>query len=190
MRKLQQALAATEAFPVADSHEVPVGRTGSLRYGGSPFFGHSRSTGDGSSLGNGLAALSQPFKLRLAAASHEKQLVDYSVNVVRLPSTLIFFSGGVRWSPSSQIDEALSASCCWIAMQHAQACRHRLTRQAQLAQQPVLAAQVLIDTMASLSAVEDFLYGKVYRSAAAAEQARAAAEAAAAAARQKVCCYV
>eukprot|EP00891_Asterochloris_glomerata_P005589 jgi/Astpho2/5589/e_gw1.00079.2.1_t len=111
VRKLQQALAATEAFPVADSHEVPVGRTGGLRYGGSPFFGHSRSIGDGSSLGNGLAALSQPFKLRLAAASHEKQLVDYSVNVV------------------------------------------------------------LIDTMASLSAVEDFLYGKVYRSAAAAEQA-------------------
>ena len=84
VRKLQQALAATEAFPVADSHEVPVGRTGGLRYGGSPFFGHSRSIGDGSSLGNGLAALSQPFKLRLAAASHEKQLVDYSVNVVRL----------------------------------------------------------------------------------------------------------
>ena len=41
--------------------------------------------------------------------------------------------------------------------------------------------------MASLSAVEDFLYGKVYRSAAAAEQARAAVEAAAAAARHKVC---
>ena len=90
VRKLQQALAATEAFPVADSHEVPVGRTGSLRYGGSPFFGHSRSTGDGSSLGNGLAALSQPFKLRLAAASHEKQLVDYSVNVVRLSSVSLF----------------------------------------------------------------------------------------------------
>lgn len=75
-------------------------------------------------------------------------------------------------------------------MQHAQACKHCLTVKVQMTQQLVFAAQVLIDTLASLSAVEDFLYGKVYRSAAAAEQARAAAEAAAAAARQKVCCCV
>ena len=75
-------------------------------------------------------------------------------------------------------------------MEDAQASKHCLTVHVQKAQQLVVAAQVLIDTMASLSAVEDFLYGKVYRSAAAAEQARAAVEAAAAAAGQKVCCCV
>lgn len=40
------------------------------------------SSGDGSSLSSGLAALAQPFKLRLARAEHEKQLKDYSSNVV------------------------------------------------------------------------------------------------------------
>ena len=54
----------------------------------------------------GLAALTQPFKLRLARAEHEKQLKDYSHNVV------------------------------------------------------------LIEPLASMTAVEDFLWSKVYRSSA------------------------
>lgn len=61
------------------------------------------SSGDGSSLSSGLAALAQPFKLRLARSEHEKQLKDYSSNVV------------------------------------------------------------LIEPLASMTAVEDFLWSKVYR---------------------------
>lgn len=64
----------------------------------------SCSSGDGSSLSSGLAALAQPFKLRLARSEHEKQLRDYSSNVV------------------------------------------------------------LIEPLASMTAVEDFLWSKVYRS--------------------------
>jgi E3 ubiquitin-protein ligase TRIP12 len=37
---------------------------------------------EGSSLTSGLAALTQPFKLRLCRAGHEHQLRDYSSNVV------------------------------------------------------------------------------------------------------------
>ena len=62
------------------------------------------SSGDGSSLSSGLAALAQPFKLRLARSEHEQQLKDYSSNVV------------------------------------------------------------LIEPLASMTAVEDFLWSKVYRS--------------------------
>ena len=62
------------------------------------------SSGDGSSLNAGLNALAQPFKLRLARSEHEKQLKDYSSNVV------------------------------------------------------------LIEPLASMTAVEDFLWSKVYRS--------------------------
>lgn len=62
------------------------------------------SSGDSSSLSSGLAALAQPFKLRLARSDHEKQLKDYSSNVV------------------------------------------------------------LIEPLASMTAVEDFLWSKVYRS--------------------------
>lgn len=62
------------------------------------------SSGDSSSLSSGLAALAQPFKLRLARSEHEQQLKDYSSNVV------------------------------------------------------------LIEPLASMTAVEDFLWSKVYRS--------------------------
>ena len=64
----------------------------------------SCSSGDSNSLSSGLAALAQPFKLRLARSEHEKQLKDYSSNVV------------------------------------------------------------LIEPLASMTAVEDFLWSKVYRS--------------------------
>lgn len=37
---------------------------------------------DAGSLGQGLAALSQPLKLRLSRAPHERQLRDYGANVV------------------------------------------------------------------------------------------------------------
>lgn len=66
----------------------------------------SFGSGDGSSLSSGLAALTQPFKLRLARADREKQLKDYATNVV------------------------------------------------------------LIEPLASMTAVEDFLWSKVYRSSA------------------------
>ena len=42
----------------------------------------SRSVPDSSSLSSGLAALTQPFKLRLARAPHEQELGDYASNVV------------------------------------------------------------------------------------------------------------
>ena len=44
--------------------------------------GHRSFSGDGSSLSTGLAALTQPFKLRLSRSAHEDQLRDYGVNVV------------------------------------------------------------------------------------------------------------
>ena len=72
--------------------------------------------GDGSSLSSGLAALTQPFKLRLARAPHEQALRDYSGNVV------------------------------------------------------------LIEPLATMAAVEDFLWPRVYRSSAVAAAAEAAAE--------------
>lgn len=44
--------------------------------------GHRALAGDGSNLSAGLAALTQPFKLRLARAAHEEQLRDYGVHTV------------------------------------------------------------------------------------------------------------
>ena len=68
-------------------------------------------------LSAGLAALTQPFKLRLARSEHEKQLKDYSQNVV------------------------------------------------------------LIEPLASMTAVEDFLWSKVYRSSASPPPSRTASDA-------------
>ncbi|KAL3152604.1 hypothetical protein ABBQ32_001622 [Trebouxia sp. C0010 RCD-2024] len=105
--KLQSVLASVEAFTVAEPAAPP--RASSLRFASGHPYGSSRgyrsfSSGDGSSLSSGLAALAQPFKLRLARSEHEKQLKDYSSNVV------------------------------------------------------------LIEPLASMTAVEDFLWSKVYRS--------------------------
>lgn len=44
--------------------------------------GISQPNSEASSLGQGLAALGQPFKLRLSRAPHERQLRDYGTNVV------------------------------------------------------------------------------------------------------------
>lgn len=63
VRKLQNALASLERFPVVLSHAP-------------------RSSSGSASMGAGLSALSQPFKLRLCRASGEKMLRDYSTNIV------------------------------------------------------------------------------------------------------------
>ncbi len=105
--KLQSVLASVETFAVSEPAAPP--RSAGLRFASGHAYGASRgyrslSNGDSSSLSSGLAALTQPFKLRLARASHEKQLKDYATNVV------------------------------------------------------------LIEPLASMTAVEDFLWSKVYRS--------------------------
>ncbi len=107
--KLQSVLASLETFTVSEPTAPP--RSAGLRFASGHSYGASRGyrsfgSGDGSSLSSGLAALTQPFKLRLARADHEKQLKDYATNVV------------------------------------------------------------LIEPLASMTAVEDFLWSKVYRSSA------------------------
>ncbi|KAL0023887.1 hypothetical protein WJX79_004926 [Trebouxia sp. C0005] len=107
--KLQSVLASLETFTVSEPTAPP--RSAGLRFASGHTYGASRGyrsfgSGDGSSLSSGLAALTQPFKLRLARADHEKQLKDYATNVV------------------------------------------------------------LIEPLASMTAVEDFLWSKVYRSSA------------------------
>ncbi|KAL2649350.1 hypothetical protein R1flu_017478 [Riccia fluitans] len=63
VRKLQNALASLERFPVVLSHTP-------------------RSGSGSASIAAGLSALTQPFKLRLLRASNEKVLRDYSSNIV------------------------------------------------------------------------------------------------------------
>jgi len=71
VEKLQECLAASEAFPMLLSNG-----------GSSSAPGRERSGGGGSSLSSGLAALSQPFKLRLCRESGQRSVRDYSSNVV------------------------------------------------------------------------------------------------------------
>ena len=82
MRKLQDGLAAVEAFPVQYSQLSP--SAGSLRFLGlgEGYAAARAAAADAGSLSAGLAALAQPFKLRLSRAPHERQLRDYSSNVV------------------------------------------------------------------------------------------------------------
>mmetsp|Transcript_11522 Transcript_11522/g.28178 ORF Transcript_11522/g.28178 Transcript_11522/m.28178 type:complete len:2013 (-) Transcript_11522:941-6979(-) len=91
VRKLQGALASVESFPVICSPMAPATAMGgaSARWGASSSFGRHGSMGGaagslqaGNSLSSGLAALAQPFKLRLCRHSTERQLRDYSTNVV------------------------------------------------------------------------------------------------------------
>ncbi|XP_068646801.1 E3 ubiquitin-protein ligase UPL3-like [Aristolochia californica] len=63
VHKLQNALSSLERFPVVLSHPA-------------------RSSGGTARLSSGLGALAQPFKLRLCRAQGEKNLRDYSSNVV------------------------------------------------------------------------------------------------------------
>lgn len=63
VRKLQNALASLERFPVVLSHAP-------------------RSGSGSASVAAGLSALAQPFKLRLCRASGERGLRDYSSNIV------------------------------------------------------------------------------------------------------------
>ncbi|BBM99900.1 E3 ubiquitin-protein ligase TRIP12 [Marchantia polymorpha subsp. ruderalis] len=63
VRKLQNALASLERFPVVLSHTP-------------------RSSSGSASIAAGLSALTQPFKLRLSRASNEKVLRDYASNIV------------------------------------------------------------------------------------------------------------
>ncbi|GBG69914.1 hypothetical protein CBR_g4741 [Chara braunii] len=64
VKKLQCALSSLERFPVLVSHTP------------------RSSAGGGGSVTAGLNALTQPFKLRLCRASHDKVLRDYSSNIV------------------------------------------------------------------------------------------------------------
>ena len=82
VRKLQDGLAAVEAFPVQYSQLSP--SAGSLRFLGlgEGYAAARAAAADAGSLSAGLAALAQPFKLRLSRAPHERQLRDYSSNVV------------------------------------------------------------------------------------------------------------
>ncbi|KAJ9527361.1 hypothetical protein QJQ45_025630 [Haematococcus lacustris] len=101
VRKLLGALASMETFPVICSQLlVPgggsgLGSSGSLsRHGGFGYGSLGRSVGSGSygsggaglqgtnSLSSGLAALTQPFKLRLCRHSSERGLRDYGTNIV------------------------------------------------------------------------------------------------------------
>ncbi|KAG9442713.1 hypothetical protein H6P81_018567 [Aristolochia fimbriata] len=63
VQKLQNALSSLERFPVVLSHSA-------------------RSSSGAARLSSGLSALAQPFKLRLCRAQGEKNLRDYSSNVV------------------------------------------------------------------------------------------------------------
>jgi E3 ubiquitin-protein ligase TRIP12 len=63
VRKLQDALASLEGFPVRFSHAP-------------------RASSSSASISNGMNALTQPFKLRLCRSSGEKMLRDYSTNIV------------------------------------------------------------------------------------------------------------
>ncbi|KAF6266557.1 hypothetical protein COO60DRAFT_1697133 [Scenedesmus sp. NREL 46B-D3] len=83
VRKLQAALASAEAFPVLCSRLVPSGGVA----GGSGARSLSRSGGmsgsfNSSSLTSGLAALTQPFKLRLVRHPEEHALKEYPANIV------------------------------------------------------------------------------------------------------------
>uniref|UniRef100_A0A061SJU8 HECT-type E3 ubiquitin transferase n=1 Tax=Tetraselmis sp. GSL018 TaxID=582737 RepID=A0A061SJU8_9CHLO len=78
--KLQEALTASESFPVVLSTIRSASRGGD---------GHSRQpsrrkhgSNTSNSLSSGLAALSQPFKLRLSREPGQESLQDYSRNVV------------------------------------------------------------------------------------------------------------
>jgi E3 ubiquitin-protein ligase TRIP12 len=63
VRKLQNALASLERFPVVLSHAP-------------------RSSSGTASIAAGLSALTQPFKLRLCRAAGDKTVRDYSTNIV------------------------------------------------------------------------------------------------------------
>ena len=57
---------------------------------------------DVGSLTSGLAALAQPFKLRLCRAGHESQLRDYSSNVVLIePLATISLTSSITWNHTS-----------------------------------------------------------------------------------------
>lgn len=85
LSKLQDALAATEKLPVHINTASPVPTFGHY-FPGAAFGGRhglSRSGGGGNgSLSAGLAALSNPFKIRLCRAGDETGLKDYGSNVV------------------------------------------------------------------------------------------------------------
>lgn len=197
VRKLQSALAAVEAFPVADTHEVPLPRSRAMGYGS--MFAAPRSTGDGSSLSNGLAAISQPFKLRLQVG------LAAAVPALLLSGACTAGCEGIMCRPGMSCT-TFKPHKCPMVFQHAQSDAHqcrlcllvglkhvpakRMSRvQAAPHEKQLLdysSNTVLIDTMASLAAVEEFLHAKVWRSVAAAERARTSADAAVAAARPRV----
>ncbi|KAK9798991.1 hypothetical protein WJX73_009807 [Symbiochloris irregularis] len=76
------------------SHLVP--SSGAMRYAGGLGGGSGLSVlgpaSDASALTFGLAALSQPFQLRLARAAHERQLGDYGCNTVLIEPLATMFA--------------------------------------------------------------------------------------------------
>jgi len=89
LTKLQESLASAETFPVLTSNvqPPPPSRSYLAHFGGHQHHqpspgGSSPSRSNSSSLSNGLAALNQPFKLRLCRDNGESSVRDYSSNVV------------------------------------------------------------------------------------------------------------
>jgi E3 ubiquitin-protein ligase TRIP12 len=91
VRKLQNALASLERFPVVLSHAP-------------------RSSSGTASMGAGLSALTQPFKLRLCRATGDKMLRDYSTNIVLIePLATLVAVEDFLW-PRVKRQEAAAAS--------------------------------------------------------------------------------
>ena len=78
VRKLQDALASLEGFPVRFSHAP-------------------RTSSSSASISNGMNALTQPFKLRLCRSSGEKMLRDYSTNIVLIEPLARYFKVDIIW---------------------------------------------------------------------------------------------
>ena len=132
--KLQSVLASVETFIVSEPAAPP--RSSGFRFASGHSYGRSYrslNTGEGSSLSSGLAALTQPFKLRLSRANHEKQLKDYAANVVLIePLASMTAVEDFLWSkvyrsspsppPSAAPSTAVVSCCCMHDCVHAQAC--------------------------------------------------------------------
>ncbi|KAL3701580.1 hypothetical protein R1sor_019602 [Riccia sorocarpa] len=92
VRKLQNALASLERFPVVLSHTP-------------------RSGSGSASIAAGLSALTQPFKLRLSRAPNEKVLRDYSSNIVLIePLASLLAVEDFLWPRVKRHDNAFAST--------------------------------------------------------------------------------
>jgi E3 ubiquitin-protein ligase TRIP12 len=202
VRKLQAALASAEAFPVLCSRLVPSGGVA----GGSGARSLSRSGGmsgsfNSSSLTSGLAALTQPFKLRLVRHTQVSWRLQRAVWVKIICFHLsgcwgvvclvcrgcLSCVGVVCWLHTQQARPSLSLACIAAddddGVNDAQVllcrvCLDVILQEHTLKEYP--ANIVLIEPLANMTAIEDFLWQRVNRgSTFEALRVRAAAEPAA-----------